>query len=189
MESRRSPVEGPTGERGRTGRRQVLRLAAQGTAALAGAAALATGSGGDARADDEQLTGSWLVAATPAGAPAAPARVLVSFTGDGVALRTAPVRQAAPAALGVAQMVIGTTHGAWARAGDRAYALTFVGLAFDEAGKFLATQRIRVTVELDRTRDAFSGPFRTDFIAADGHVLASSTGTVHGARIGVEPLG
>ena len=167
----------------------MLRLAARGMAALAGTAVLAAGTGGVAAAHrNEHLVGSWLVAATPAGAPAAPPRVLVSFTGDGVALRTAPVRQAAPAALGVAQMVIGTTHGVWARAGDRAYALTFVGLAFDEAGKFLATQRIRVTVELDRTRDVFGGPFLTDFIAADGHVLASSTGTVHGARIGVEPL-
>ena len=167
----------------------MLRLAARGMAALAGTAVLAAGTGGVAAAHrNEHLVGSWLVAATPAGAPAAPARVLVSFTRDGIALRTAPVQQATSPALGSGKMIIGTTHGAWERSDDRAYDLTFIGVAFDEAGQFLATQRIRVAAELDETRAAFSGPFRTDFFGADGRILASSMGTVQATRIGVEPL-
>ena len=59
--------------------------------------------------------------------------------------------------------------------------------AFRFAGKFLATQRVRVAVQLNDTLDAFTGPFKTDFIGADGQVLASTSGTVQGARIQVEP--
>ena len=169
------------------GRRRVLGLVARGTAVL-GVAALAGRPTDVALAGSrEQLVGSWLVAATATGAPAAPPRVLVSFGKDGVALRTAPIRQAAPPALGGGAMIIGTTHGGWSRTGGRTFALTFVGLAFDEAGAFLATQRIRVAVEVSPVGDAFGGPFQTEFLAADGRVLASVTGTVRGTRIVVEP--
>jgi hypothetical protein len=167
------------------GRRRILGLVARGAAAL-GAAALAARPAGDALAGgQEQLIGSWLVAA----GPTAPPRILVSFTRDGVALRTAPVRQAAPPALGVPTMIVGTTHGGWSRIGRRTFALTFVGLAFDEAGAFLATQRVRVAAEVSPDGDSFSGPFQTDFLAADGRVLATVTGTVLATRIAVEPPG
>jgi hypothetical protein len=62
-------------------------------------------------------------------------------------------------------------------------------LARDDAGKFLATQRVRVAVQLNDTLDGFSGLFKTDFIGADGHVLASTSGTVLGTRIQVERPG
>jgi len=110
-----------------------------------------------------------------------------TVTGDGVALRTAPLQQAAPAALGTDKMFISTTHGAWVRMDDGTFGLTWVGFAFDDAGKFLATQRVRVSVQLNDTMDGFTGPFKTDFIGADGQVVASTTGTVEGTRIEVEP--
>ena len=137
----------------------------------------------------EQLVGSWLVAATATGAPAAAPRILVSCTRDGVALRTPPVRQAAPPALGVATMIVGTTHGGWSRTGRHPFAMTFVGLAIDEAGAFLATQRVRVAAEVGPDGDSFSGPFQTEFLAADGRVLASVPGTVRATRIAVAPPG
>lgn len=171
------------------GRRRVLGLVARGGAAL-GVAALAGRPAGDALAGGhEQLVGSWLVAATPTGAPPAPPRILVSFTKDGVALRTPPVRQAAPPALGVPTMNVGTTHGGWSRIGGRTFALTFVGLAVDEAGAFLATQRVRVAPEVSPDGDSFSGPFQTDFLGADGVILASVAGTVQATRIAVAPPG
>ena len=171
------------------GRRRVLGLVARGAAVL-GVAALAGRPAGDALAGgQEQLVGSWLVSGTPTGAPAAPPRILVSFTRDGVALRTAPVRQAAPPALGGGTMIIGTTHGGWSRTGRRTFALTFVGLAFDEAGAFLATQRVRVAAEVSPDGDSFGGPFQTDVLAVDGRGLASVAGTVRATRIAVEPPG
>ena len=81
------------------------------------------------------------------------------------------------------KMFISTTHGVWAANLDGTYTLTFAGFAFDNGGNFLATQRIRVAVEVNETQDGFSGPFNTDFIGADGQVLASSNGTVRGTRI------
>ena len=126
-----------------TRRRRVLGLTAGGAAALAGIV-LAGRSDAVARADeDHALVGSWMVAGIPTGTQPGPPRILVSFTGDGVALRTAPLQQAAPPALGAEKMFIGTTHGAWVRLDDGGFGLTWVGFAFDDAGKFLATQRVR----------------------------------------------
>jgi hypothetical protein len=48
-------------------------------------------------------------------------------------------------------------------------------------------QRIRVAVQLNDNQDGFSGLAKTDFIGADGQVVASSTGSVQGMRIQVEP--
>jgi hypothetical protein len=157
-------------------------------AALAGVLLAGAGGRGRARAAaDQPLVGSWLVAAVPPGAQPGPPRILVSVTGDGVALRTAPQQQAAPPALGTDRMFISTTHGAWAPLADGTFGLTFIGFAFDSAGAFLAQQRIRVAVRLSDARDGFAGPFETDFVGADGQVLASSSGTVQGMRIAVEP--
>jgi len=170
----------------KTRRRRLFGVTVGGAAALAGIA-LAARSGAVARADENQaLVGSWMVAAVPPGAPPQPPRVLVSFTDDGVALRTAPMQQAAPPALGSDRMFISTTHGAWARMDDGSFGLTWVGFAFDDAGQFLATQRVRVAVQLSDTQDSFSGLFKTDFVGADGQVVASSSGTVLGTRIQVE---
>ena len=182
-----NPDEQPTALTKRnTHRRRVLGLTAWSTAALAGVL-LAGRRSAIASDDDQTLVGSWLVAATPSGAQSGPPRLLVSFTGDGVALRTAPLQQAAPPALGVDNMFISTTHGVWARNTDGTFGVTFAGFAFDDTGKFLAMQRIRVAVQVNDTRDGFTGPFKTDFISADGQVLASSSGTVQGTRLQVEP--
>jgi hypothetical protein len=167
-------------------RHGLLGLTAKSAAVLAGVA-LAGRSVGVARADaDHALVGSWLVAVAPTGAALAPPRVLVSFTGDGVALRTAPLQQAAPPALGSDKMFISTTHGVWVRLDNGTFGLTFIGFAFDDAGRFLATQRVRVSMELDGSLDVFTGPFKSDFVGADGQVVASSSGEVHGTRIQVE---
>ena len=170
-----------------TGRRRMLGLAARG-AALAGVA-LAVGQRRSAHAQEEDpLVGSWLVAGTPAGAQPGPPRLLVSFVPGGVAVRTAPLQQAAPPPLGTDKMFISTTHGAWARTADNSFSLTFTGFAFNAAGEFLAMQRIRVAVELNEAQDGFSGQAKTDYFAADGQVLASGTATVQGTRMQVEPL-
>jgi hypothetical protein len=58
-------------------------------------------------------------------------------------------------------------------------------VAFDDAGKFLATQRVRAAFQLNATLDGFTGPFTADFIGADGQVLASTSGTVQDTRIGL----
>jgi hypothetical protein len=170
-------------------RRRLLRVTAGSAAALAGVV-LAGRNSAIARADNDQaLVGSWFVAATPQGAPSAPPRLLVSFTGDGIALRTAPLQQAAPPALGTDKMFISTTHGAWASNGDGTFGLTFAGYVFDDTGKFLAMQHIRVAVQVNDSQDGFSGPFKTEFIGSDGQVLASSSGSVEGTRMQVEAVG
>jgi hypothetical protein len=90
--------------------------------------------------------------------------------------------------MGTDKMFISTTHGAWAQNTDGSYGLTFAGFAFDDAGRFLAVQRIRVSVQLNEAEDTFSGPFKTDFVDGDGQIVASSSGTVRGTRLQVETL-
>jgi hypothetical protein len=168
-----------------TARRRMLGLAAR-SAALGGAAVV-LGQNRVAHAQEQEpLVGSWLVAGTPSGAQPGPPRLLVSFVPGGVALRTAPLQQSAPPALGTDKMFISTTHGAWTRTGDNSFGLTFQGFAFNAAGEFLAMQRIRVAVELDEDLDRFSGYAKTDFIGVDGQVVASGIATVQGTRIQAE---
>jgi len=168
-----------------TWRRQMLSLAAR-SAALAGAV-LAGQSRATARAEeDEALVGSWMVAAAPDGTPSGPPRLLYSFISGGVAVRTAPLQQAAPAALGSDKMFISTTHGAWVRNDDGTFALTFVGFAFDDKGKFLAMQRIRASAQFNESQNGATGAYKADFIGADGQVLVSISGTYQGVRIQVE---
>ena len=169
-------------------RRRLLGLTAKGAAVLAGVALTRHGVPIARAAEDQALVGSWMVAGVPTGAQPGPPRILVSFRGDGVAVRSAPLQQAAPPALGSEKMFIGTTHGAWMRMDDGTFAMTWVGFAFDGAGTFLATQRVRVSAQLDHTLESFTGPFKTDFIGTDGQVLASTSGTVQGKRIEVEPV-
>jgi len=194
MRTRQSPQEGPSMSATRVAarrsdRRRLFGLGVGAVAAVAGASVM-TGQAGIAGAQaDRELVGSWMVAGTPTGAPSGgPPRLLVSFSADGIALRTAPLQQAAPPTMGGGKMLISTTHGAWIRTGDREFGLTFIGFAFDDAGQFLATQRIRVAVRIDEASTSFSGPFKTDFIGADGAVIASGAGTVDGTRITVEAL-
>jgi hypothetical protein len=165
---------------------RLLGVTAAGATALAGVV-LAGRSSAVARADeDKALVGSWFVAGIPTGGQPGPPRLLVSFTGDGVALRTAPLQQAAPPALGTDTIFISTTHGVWAHNADGTFGLTFAGFAFDDSGKFLAMQRIRVMLQVNEVQDSFNGPFTTDFIGPDGQILASSRGTVEGTRMQVE---
>jgi hypothetical protein len=42
-------------------------------------------------------------------------------------------------------------------------------------------------VKLNDIPDGFKGLFKTNFICADGQVVASTSGTVQGTRIQVEP--
>jgi hypothetical protein len=131
----------------------------------------------------QALGGSWVVSRTLTGGSPEPPNVVASFIADGVAIRSAPVQQAAPPALGGAKLLINTTHGEWMRTDDGRYALTFIGLAFDDSGKLLATQRVRAAVQVSDSQEEFSGPFEVEFIGDDGDVLATSTGTAHGTRI------
>ena len=114
--------------------------------------------------------------AIPAGTPAA-----AGFTATDIPVR--PAKAAPQGWWGHTRHAVSTTHGVWAANLDGTYTFTFAGFAFDNGGNFLATQRIRVAVEVNETQDGFSGPFNTDFIGADGQVLASSNGTVRGTRI------
>ncbi|HZQ38914.1 MAG TPA: hypothetical protein VFD32_23520 [Dehalococcoidia bacterium] len=169
-------------------RRTALR-AVGGGAALVGAVLATGGTARTSHAESGQhLAGSWQFAIASPGGGAPQFRFLVSFTSDGLAIRTVPLRLPAPPALGVATMIIGTTHGEWVRTSDHQFAVTVVGFAFDETGMFLATQRIRAMITLGETMDSFTAQSNAQYITADGTVIDGGTVPVVGTRIAVEPL-
>ena len=86
------------------------------------------------------------------------------------------------------RLCVGTTQGAWAQLEDGAFGMTRIGFAFDDPGKFLATQRVHLSVEL--TDSGWVHALRgRDFLKADGHVLASISGTIQGKRIDADRPG
>ena len=88
-----------------TRRRRLLGVTAASAAAL-GVIALPGGSRAFARTEEGQaLVGSWMVAAIAPGAQPGPPRILVSFTGDGVAM-------AYRAGAAVANIAATESHGA-----------------------------------------------------------------------------
>jgi hypothetical protein len=80
-------------------------------------------------------------------------------------------------------------YGQWERIGHRKFAVTFVGANFGAAGTgFNSTYKVRSTIHLSHDGQTSSGPFVVEIFALDGTPLLSATGTVHGKRVGIEPL-
>ena len=81
----------------------------------------------------------------------------------------------------------GAGYGSWVRTADSRFAATFIGNSFGPDGTVVSTYKVRASVSLGPTGDAFTGPFTTEFFELTGNLLGTVTGTVSAARIMVEP--
>jgi hypothetical protein len=123
------------------------------------------------------IVGSWVVTelAPPSGGPAVLAGVATLFA-DGNALVSG---------FGAAAPVM---QGGWIAAGERAATVTVVGLIVgDGGGSDGSLQRIRATLKLDATGDAFRGGYTLEVMGPDGAAEFRYSGPVAGTRITVEP--
>ncbi len=130
---------------------------------------------GTPAADGDRLVGSWILTVQATDGRDQWSFVNVATFGPGgVLVNTSP-----DSPLG---------HGAWERAGDGAYAITFVIPDFDDEGDLEGLATVRATITLGSDGDTFSGPFATEVADLAGNVLFSFGGTAEGRRIAVEPL-
>ena len=78
--------------------------------------------------------------------------------------------------------------GEWVRTGDRQFAVTHVRFTFDENRRLTGTLKVRATLQLHESLDAYSGQSKTDTLDTNGNVVRSVEATLQAKRIGVEPL-
>ena len=132
------------------------------------------------------LVGSWVVEeilrpqnaglGTPLPEPRPQAVVIATLFADGNALLSG---------FGAGQPAM---QGKWIADGERAGTFTVVGLLIGGGGASDGTLgRVRATVEVDATGDAFAGGYTFDIVAPDGGVVFTHYGWWSGTRVEVEP--
>lgn len=130
------------------------------------------------------ITGSWLETFAPAGG--SPFKAVETFGADGVwissaqgAVITAPPF---PASFTPAQ-------GQWTHQGGRTFSTTAVSIGSDVTdGHLLFLLKVRQTVTLNRSGNAYRSVFRTEVFDPAGNLLFVVEGTSEARRISVEPL-
>jgi hypothetical protein len=150
------------------------------TAALVAAAPVAaapkdapsgkTASGGTAPG----LVGAWVVSASR---PGGEGILLLTFSSDGTFFRS-----------GDTHPTLSVAHGAWKRAGAREYDGTYVALRFDDAKKYVGTQRTRLHLTQGPGENEFTGLAKVSVLDASGKEEKTSETKLAGKRIQVEPF-
>jgi hypothetical protein len=156
------------------------RIAALAVAATLAVAPLHAASTAPGTAAPKTIVGAWQLQITPEIQPIFTA--LTTFTADGNVAETNSLALVTP--------LSSPGHGRWAFAPheNTTFDLTFVNLLTDEQGAFAGTAEVRARVSLTDRRNGLEGTFEVDVRDPAGAVVFSDHGTVHGARIEVQPL-
>lgn len=131
------------------------------------------------------ITGSWMVTVTPAGGSPFSALetygeggALVANTQGGVIMGPFPF----PASYT-------TLHGQWTYQGGRTFSATMVQIGSDlNDGHVLLAIKVRQTVTLSKSGNAYRAVFKAEFSDPAGSVFFVLEGTSEARRIVVEPL-
>ena len=130
------------------------------------------------------ITGSWLETFAPAGG--APFKAVETFGADGVWISSA---QGAVITSPPSPASFTPAPGQWTYQGGRTFSTTAVSIGSDVTdGRLLLLLRVRQTVTLNRSGNAYSSVFRTEGFDPAGNLLFVVEGTSEARRIGVEPL-
>ena len=125
------------------------------------------------RAVAPELEGTWLVTVTiPDGPPPFPS--LVTYARGGAL--TVTDSSLPPASGNVYQ-------GTWARTGPREFAFTFLGFQYDAQGVFSNYIRVRETVRLHRSGNAYNGVTAIEVLDTAMNVIETASATTHATRI------
>jgi hypothetical protein len=120
------------------------------------------------------LVGAWIVTASR---PAGVGKNLLTFSSDGTFFRS-----------GDTHPVYSGGHGAWKRVGDREFDATYIAFLFDENGKWIGSNKVRIHI--------IQGPGDNEFTAATNssrrdlqdNEISTAQGRLAGKRIQVEPF-
>jgi hypothetical protein len=145
-----------------------------GTMVIAALASVSYAQFNWATSEDEarRPVGSWIINVVPVNPPMPAVVNFSALTSDGLLINS---NETGSASIGV-----------WTKTGSRQYSATFTGLQVMGSQTF--RYKVRGTLELSRGGEALDGPFVNDIFYADGSLFLTVTGTVHAARMHVEPL-
>jgi hypothetical protein len=141
------------------------------------------GSPGVAARRKAAVVGSWLDTVAVAGGPTFKSLSTYAADGSWVSSDQGSVITEPPF-----PHVFSAGHGVWVHLGGRAFSLTALQLISDLKGDLLFTNKIRQTVTLDASGDAYSAVWRSEFRDPAGNLVFSFEGTTEGRRIKPEPL-
>jgi hypothetical protein len=129
------------------------------------------------------IAGSWLDTVTVAGG--ATFKSLSTFTEDGGVIFTdqGDVITEPPS-----PHVFSAGQGVWVHQGGRTFGQTTLQLVSDLKGNLLGVFKLRATITLNESSDAYSAVWKAAFTNPAGNLIASFEGTIEGQRIKSEPL-
>jgi hypothetical protein len=132
------------------------------------------------------LTGSWLVTATPpGGAPSFQGLMTFDPGGGFVASAQGDILLIPPPGV---PPIATAGHGAWVKTGPREFLMTFRQIFYEADGSFQGGAKIRQAVTLSQTGNEWSGRLTVEFFDAAGNVIFSGEGSGQAERIKPEPL-
>ena len=145
-------------------------------AVIAGCAAPGTTSG---RQDtvieaDRGLVGAWIITANRAGGVG---KNLLTFSSDGTFFRS-----------GDTHPVYSGGHGAWKRVSDREFDATYIAFNFDQSGKWIGSNKVRIHIVQGLGTNEFTASTKTSVRDLQDKEIRSAEGRLSGNRIQVEPF-
>ena len=129
------------------------------------------------------LVGSWLETVSVSGGPTF--KSLVTYTEDGAVVGS---DQGSVITEPSFPHVFSANHGVWVHQDGRSFTATFLQLISDLNGNLLYLNKVRETVTLSKSRDAYRVVWKADFTDPAGNPVVSFEGTSEGRRIKAEPL-
>jgi hypothetical protein len=129
------------------------------------------------------IVGSWMDTVSVSGGPTF--KSLSTYTEEGLVVFN---DQGAVITDPAFPHVFSAGHGVWVHQGGRTFSQTSLQYVSDLNGGLLFVNKIRQTLTLDESGDAYSVVWKAAFIDPDGNLVFSFEGTTEGKRINDEPL-
>jgi len=120
----------------------------------------------------EGLVGAWIVTASR---PGGVGKNLLTFSSDGTFFRSGDTHPA-----------LSGGHGAWQRAGDKAFDATYVAFRFDQDRKWVGSTKTRIHIVPGPDANEFSGVAKVSTRNLQDAEIGSSEVRLEGRRIQVE---
>jgi hypothetical protein len=120
------------------------------------------------------LIGAWLVTASR---PTGVGKNLLTFSSDGTFFRS-----------GDTHPVYSGGHGAWNRVGDREFDATYIAFLFDENGKWIGSNKVRIHITQGPGDNEFTAATKSSRRDLQDNEISTAEGRLAGIRIQVEPF-
>lgn len=129
---------------------------------------------GAAAEADRGLVGAWIITANRARGVG---KNLLTFSSDGTFFRS-----------GDTHPVYSGGHGAWKRVGEREFDATYIAFNFDQTGKWIGSNKVRIHIVQGPGDNDFTAATKTTVLDLQDNVVIAREGRLAGKRIQVEPF-